>query len=221
MVDLKKQAEKIDPRDPEAIEKAGFGDPNEKFNPESEMAEVAADAAMVEEINKKEGISNEPAAAPSPSKEKAKEAGSQRPAPAKTEEEPVEELSEDPAERLRQVGEMIQEQYGESAPGPSALMQWKQAHNDIFVFPIGERTFVYRYLKRAEWNKIQSDESLQRLSETQIDDYLFDRCVLWPQISPQEKASLPAGLIPAIVEQIRINSMFVPPERMAQFTIKL
>lgn len=224
MVDFDRPAEKINPQDPEAIKKAGFGNPGKKFNPEEEMAEVAADAALVEELNKKEKISNEPAAAPPPSK-KAKKTAAKQSAPAETkeetDEEPVEELSDDPTERLTQVGKMIQEQYGESAPGPRELMQWKQAHNDIFVFPVGERTFIYRYLKRAEWNKIQADESLQQLSDVQIDDYLFDRCVLWPQISPQEKASLPAGLISAVVEQIRINSMFIPPERMAQFTIKL
>lgn len=231
MPNFKKPAEKINPYDPEAIKNAGFGNPEVKFNPEAEMAEVAEDAKIVETINETHGISGGPAS--SPEKGKKKPAASKSPAkkppvekkevkePEEDASEDDEELSEDPMERLKQVGRMIQEEYGDTAPGPDQLLRWKQQSGDIFVLPLGERTFIYRYLKRAEWNKIQSDESLQRLTEMQLDDYLFDRCVLWPSLSVEQKASLPAGLIGAVCEQIRINSVFVPPERLAQFTIKL
>jgi len=233
MPDFSKPAEKINPQDPEALKKAGFGNPEAKFNPEAEMAEVAADAAIVEAVNQAHEVSEKPVSSPNKKKArkknlKTKKAPVQDPPEKHEDEEPKDEveeneegLSDDPAERLKQVGKMIQEEYGGNAPGPEQLFQWKQQSGDIFVLPLGERTFVYRYLKRAEWNKIQADESMQRMTELQLDDYLFDRCVLWPRLSVQEKAFLPAGLIGAVCEQIRINSVFVPPERLAQFTIKL
>lgn len=228
MPDFKKPAEKIDPRDPEAVKKAGFGNPSEKFDPESEMAEVAADAAQVEAINESQEIPGGPVTAPHPKKKSPKRGAAKKPA-AKEQPPPQEEqedsspteLSDDPTKRLKQVAAILQEEYGEGTPSSDDLMKWKQMHGDIFVLPVGERTFIYRYLKRAEWNKIQADESLQSLTEMQVDDYLFDRCVLWPSIDTRGKAYLPAGLIGAICEQIRINSMFIPPERLAQFTTKL
>lgn len=234
MPDFKKPAEKIDPRDKEALKNAGFGNPDEKFDPETEMAEVAADAAIVESVNETEGISPEPVTGGPSNKKTNKKGVAKEPQP-KAKEQPQQEeaeeqeppqapeveLSEDPAERLRQVSEMLREEYGEDAPSLDDLVKWKQSHGDIFVLPLGERTFIYRYLKRAEWNKIQADESLQNLTDMQIDDYMFDRCVLWPSVGAVQKAVLPAGLIGAICEQIRINSMFIPPERLAQFTMKL
>lgn len=129
-------------------------------------------------------------------------------------------LSEDPIQRLQQVAELLKEQHHD-APSKEKLAEWKQNHGDIFILPVGEKTYIYRYLKRIEWIKMQTEEQFASMNTLQTEEYVFDKCILWPQIPALQKASLPAGLISTLSEQIRINSMFLNPEALAQMTIKL
>lgn len=141
----------------------------------------------------------------------------------KQEEETEEEqfmLSEDPVERLGQVAKLLSDQHPD-APSKEELIKWKQNHGDIFILPVGEDTYIYRYLKRIEWIKMQTEEQFASMNTLQVEEYVFDKCILWPNIPPLKKASLPAGLISTLSEQIRLNSMFLNPEALAQRTIKL
>lgn len=148
----------------------------------------------------------------------------EQPQEAQQAEEPQEEeqftLSDDPAERLKQVAELLKEQHPD-APSGQQLAQWKQQHGEVFILPVGEKTYIYRYLKRIEWTKMQTDEQFAGMNPIQTEEYVFDRCVLWPTVAPLEKATLPAGLISTLTDQIRLNSMFLNPEALAQMTIKL
>lgn len=129
-------------------------------------------------------------------------------------------LSDDPAERLAQVADFLAERY-EDAPTAVQLTQWKAQHNDIFVITIAEKTYIYRYLKRLEWMRMQTEEQFIKMSPMETEEYVFDKCLLYPHISPLDKPKLPAGLISTLSDQIRLNSMFLNPEALAQMTIKL
>lgn len=130
------------------------------------------------------------------------------------------QLSEEPLERANQLSELLARDH-DNAPTANQLMQWKQLHKGIFLLPMGDDTYIYRYLKRIEWNKIQTDEKFQKMTKDEVEEYIFDKCVLWPSIGVLEKPSLPSGLIPTINEQIRINSLFLNSDLLAQMTIKL
>ena len=234
--------QKINVHDPAALAAAGFGNPGQQFNPEEELAASQMDASLVEGFNKGNKVNPEvPASAPVKGKKAGKTMPKKKAAPkpepvAVVEEEETEEeeiinedeegeedvldLSEDPVERLNQVSKALAE-LDPSAPSPDQLGDWKQTHGDVFILYLYDKAFVYRYLKRAEWIKMNLDESFQNMRQDQIEDYIFDRCILWPTFSVIEKNKLPAGTIPALSEQIRINSMFVDPNRLSQLTVKL
>jgi hypothetical protein len=55
----------------------------------------------------------------------------------------------------------------------------------------------------------------------QREDYIFSKCVLWPQLGPEHMAALPAGCVSSIVTQIEQQSMFIDPRELANLTIKL
>lgn len=226
--------QKMNVHDPAAIAAAGFGDPGQQFSVSSaEMEAVEQDAALIAGFNQQ-------AQAPKAPVTKPRAVQARRPVPPKPaptpapvqEEEPQEEiqeeendgvgleLSDNPAERLKQVSAALKE-IDPNAPVPEQLAQWKQVHGDIFILYMFDKAFVYRYLKRAEWIKMNLDESFQNMRQDQIEDYIFDRCVLWPTFGVAEKARLPAGTVPSLSEQIRMNSMFVDPARLSQFTVKL
>lgn len=223
--------QKMNVHDPAAIAAAGFGDPGQQFSvSDAEMEAVAQDAAMVAGFNQQNQAPKapvtkprtttrvKPKAEPKPEPEQVVE---EAPVPDEEEEEGAGlELSNDPAERLKQVSAALKE-LDANAPTPEKLAQWKQVHGDIFILYMFDKAFVYRYLKRAEWVKMNLDESFQNMRQDQIEDYIFDRCVLWPTFGVAEKAKLPAGTVPSLSEQIRINSMFVDPARLSQFTVKL
>jgi hypothetical protein len=224
-------------RDPAAIAAAGFGDPNQTFNPEEELADVEMDATIVSGFNRQNNVDpkvpvtaqkgkKEPrvvapkAHAPMPQPTQSPQPEPPKEAEASKEPDEGLELSDDPAERLKQVSAALKE-INPQAPTPEQLANWKNMHGDIFVLYLFDQAFVYRYLKRAEWIKMNLDESFQNMRQDQIEEYIFDRCVLWPSFSVIEKAKLPAGTIPSISEQIRMNSMFVDPNRLSQLTVKL
>lgn len=141
---------------------------------------------------------------------------------AKPEQEEEEEatLPEDPVERLKFVAKLMAAQYPD-APTANHLATWKQQHGEVFVTPIDERSFVYRYLKRQEWAQMLADEGFQSMNNFQEEEYIFEKCVLWPKHSPQQKAIQPAGDVSTIAKTIRLSSGFLNPEALLQFTIKL
>lgn len=146
-------------------------------------------------------------------------------APVEPIEQPIEqssilELSNDPQERARQLAEAMKE-IDPHAPPADMLLQWKQKHGDIFVLPYDDKTYVYRALKRQEWAQMNMDEAFQKLTPLQTEEYIVDKCILYPKPNPLAKGVLPAGLYTSLSEQIRIHSMFLNPEALVMRTIKL
>jgi hypothetical protein len=55
----------------------------------------------------------------------------------------------------------------------------------------------------------------------QIDDIMVEKCLLFPRLSPERKAFLPAGAPSMLAEQIRLQSQFLDPVQVANITVKL
>lgn len=137
--------------------------------------------------------------------------------------EPQEEppaLSEDPEERCRQISEALG-QISSSAPAPEQLMSWKAMHGDIFLLNIGDRAFIYRYIKRQEWVQINANPQFEQMTELQTEEMVFNKCLLWPQMDVVQMAQLPANAMGMVVQQIRIQSLFLDPTYVATLTLKI
>jgi hypothetical protein len=137
--------------------------------------------------------------------------------------EPQEEaqgLSDDPAERCQQISQALS-QLSPNPPSAEQLLTWKRMHGDIFLVNVGERAFVFRYLKRQEWIQINANPQLEQMTDLQTEEMVFNKCVLWPQMDIVQTASLPANAIGMVVQQIRIQSLFLDPGYVATLTLKI
>jgi len=130
------------------------------------------------------------------------------------------QLSDDPEVRANQIAALLKKIHP-NPPNAEMLKSWKQLHGDIFLLNVEGHVFLYRYLKRQEWVQLNSDPATDKLSEHQAEEKLFDRCTLWPQFDQVSKAGMPAGAIPMIVAQVKLQSFFLDPAYVAQLTIKL
>ncbi len=136
------------------------------------------------------------------------------------EESAGEELSDDPEKRLEQISTALKKM-NPNAPHADILRSWKQMHGEIFITNIDDYVFIYRYLKRQEHIQLQASPRINEMLEHQVEEMLFDKCILWPQMDALRKAGLPAGAMNAIVAQIKMRSMFLDPGYVAQMTFKL
>lgn len=131
-------------------------------------------------------------------------------------------LSEDPEVRAQQVVEFLAKlNPGIPVPNVNMIKSWRQMHGDIFMLNVADRQFIYRYLKRQEWIQINANPKMGELTEMQIEEDLFNRCVLWPQMDVTQKAGLPAGAVSMVVQQVRLQSLFLDPAYVSQLTIKI
>lgn len=133
---------------------------------------------------------------------------------------PPVELSDDPEKRFDELHRFLKT-FRDNAPSVGTLKEWKNTHGRVFVLNIDDYIFVYRFLKRQEWRQINAQGAMEGLREDEVEDDMFNRCVLWPRFEIEERALLPAGAISMIVGQIQIQSLFLDPALVAQHTIKL
>ena len=200
-----------------------------KQNPESVYGsmkpfKVSADEAVLQEVgivskekNNETPPQDKPEAAPAaPSNDPTPQATPEAPAP----EKPTEGLSDDPVVRMKQVEEELAKIHP-NPPSAEVLMQWKQGYGDVFVVNIDDKAFIFRYLKRREWIQFNAAPNIESMQEHQIEEMWFERCVLWPQMTIEEKASLPAGVISMVATQIKLHSMFLDPGYVMTQTFKL
>jgi hypothetical protein len=143
------------------------------------------------------------------------------PDPSPQEEQQEEEgLSEDPDKRAQQVAEFLASKYP-GAPNTDTLKEWRRIHGGAFMLQIADRIFIYRYLKRQEWIQLNANPKAAELSEDDVENEIFNRCVLWPKYNQIQKAGMPAGGISMVVQQIRLQSLFLDPAYVATLTVKI
>jgi hypothetical protein len=140
--------------------------------------------------------------------------------------EPEEEQQREPTpeEKMEFVAQQIALRFPgvQNLPDVNRFKTWKQTHGGVFFLDLGGTDmFIYRYLKRVEYMGMTADPGWQKLSKDEREERIVDKCLLWPFISPEQKAIIPAGKIELIAEQISIHSMFIDPAQVAAITIKL
>jgi hypothetical protein len=105
------------------------------------------------------------------------------------------------------------------------IERWKEAFGKVYAtrFDEGEN-FIYRYLAYPEYKKIRSD--LEKINNPQkaatlFDEMIVEKCLLYPKYTPELKATLKAGTISTLAEQIRVASNFLPDAVMYELINKL
>ena len=127
---------------------------------------------------------------------------------------------EDPAERFEWTVQKMNQTFPNS-PSKQQMLQWKQMHKDLFVCNFNQNVFVYRFLKRIEWSQAQATVRFDQMNKLQTEEWFFDKCLLFPASTVEFKANLPAGLISMLAEQIQMQSGFMNPEYLSDFTVKI
>lgn len=106
------------------------------------------------------------------------------------------------------------------APEIAQLKLWKQMHGSIFISDFGDSIYIYRYLKRIEYKElINSDWA--KLDQFTQQEKIAERCLLWPMLTVERKATIPANLLGTIAEQVNFQSMFLDPAVVASQTMKI
>jgi hypothetical protein len=131
-----------------------------------------------------------------------------------------EHIPEDPQERLEWAVRKMNQNFPNS-PNLATMSSWKRMHGDIFIFNFNDKLFVYRYLKRIEWNQAQATVAFDKMTTSQQEEWFLDKCLLYPTPTLEFKLNLPAGIVGALCKQIEIQSGFLSPEYLAQFTLKV
>jgi hypothetical protein len=195
---------------------SAYGDPNVKFDPIAEMQLLqqanVTDSSFLEASMqdwKEQGI---PIPEPTTVVEEDK-------IPAEDEAE-EEMMPSDPVEKLKWVALKLRE-VDPKSPDAQTLYNWKQMHGNIFVLQVGEDVYIYRYIKRQEWAQMMANPAMAKMRPEQVEDIIVEKCLLWPRLSPEKKAAMPAGAVGMLSEQIRIQSQFLDPMQVANITVKL
>jgi hypothetical protein len=211
-----------------------YGDPNMQFDPLVEMevlrqANVTDQSFLEASMNqwKQEGIEipEAPVARPMDPRPKMQPRPPVQPEPQLEEEEEAFEEEEEvmptnPIEKMKWVAEKLKE-VNPNAPGASELMSWKQMHGNVFVLQLGEDIYIYRYIKRQEWSQMMANPAVQKMRPEQVEDMIVEKCLMFPKLTPERKAFLPAGAVGMLAEQIRLQSQFLDPMQVANITVKL
>lgn len=132
------------------------------------------------------------------------------------------DFSTNPIQRLEEMLAFFQKMLPDAAlPDKGTLALWKTTHMDVFFVPLNGKLYIYRYIKRQEWNQLQVDASWQNADVNQRKEMIYNRCLLWPQLLPQEAAAEPAGIQDTLVAQIEAQSGWLDAYELASTTFKL
>jgi hypothetical protein len=133
-------------------------------------------------------------------------------------------IEEDTGKKLEALQQMLSE-ISDNPPSMQDLAMWKNVHGDLFVLQLDvDQMYIYRYIKHQEWKQLLAEgnkNNINSLTEQQVEERLFDMCVLWPKVDHLSIAGVPAGLIRTVVEQVKIRSCFLDPAQVVQFTTKI
>lgn len=141
------------------------------------------------------------------------------------EEEEKEEKKEDkkpltPEEKAQELVKFVKSITGHDIP-LQTILQWKQMHGDIFMLHLGERVFLFRYLKRQEMLQMKANPKYEELSEDQREEDIYHRCLLYPRVDGLCESADAAGIMGLIANQVKLQSLFLDEMYVAQMVIKI
>lgn len=97
------------------------------------------------------------------------------------------------------------------------LEELKQTYGDcpLFLYPTPDKRhdFVFRAISHQLHMRIRKMESEAKekgleLPKTEVDSLIFDECVVWPVLTPEEMDAIPVGLMSNIPKAIQEKSGF-------------
>jgi hypothetical protein len=114
----------------------------------------------------------------------------------------------------------------DSIGGPSRgqIESWKAQFGGVHLLPLNDDTvFIYRSLKRSEWNvlKAQFMSAGEAMTEDQKKEQIVAKCLLWPAIHGTEYALTEAGLVDTLYEAISVSSYFLSPQMIMNMVMRL
>jgi hypothetical protein len=127
---------------------------------------------------------------------------------------------EDPKERFEWTIQRMKESFTH-CPSREQMLAWRQQHGELFVCDYQGKLFVYRYVKRIEWSQAQKMNNFAEMDQFQREDFFVDKCILYPKMTIEQKANMPAGLVTMLAEQIQMQSGFMNAEYLSNFTMKI
>lgn len=109
-----------------------------------------------------------------------------------------------------------------NCPTVEQLKQWKAIHGGLFFLNIDEdNIYLYRYLKKVEYQQMLADEQYNSLDPLKKAVFLVRKCVLFPPVDNAAFNAKPAGTSEMLAQQIELRSLFLDASAVAQMTIKL
>jgi hypothetical protein len=98
------------------------------------------------------------------------------------------------------------------APPAKQIEDWKAQYGKVYTLHLDrEEIYVWRYLNRAEWQALKTNEELVR-NEDKFQEYVVQRACLWPRLDAISLASSRAGLVNTLFSVILQGSYFMSPE---------
>lgn len=85
------------------------------------------------------------------------------------------------------------------------INEWKSKYGEIYKVTLGDKSYVYRPLKRIEYKGIIANPDANRsFSEEQI----VQKCLIYPSIDPAALSAEKAGTISTLTDLIMVASNF-------------
>lgn len=93
---------------------------------------------------------------------------------------------------------------------PEAIVQWKAQFGDLESVHICKRLYIYRGLFRGEYLEVAG----KQVDEHKAEHIIAGKGLLWPKISMEDWATMPAGLPTYLAKLISTLSGFEPSDQM-------
>lgn len=107
----------------------------------------------------------------------------------------------------------------------STVNDWKSMYGKIFatIIDIEDEVYIYRPLSRIEWRKIDKDVSESKMQNKAelIDEMIVAKCMLYPPITEEWRATVSAGTYGLISSQIQLMSNFLPQSAVIELIRKI
>lgn len=116
----------------------------------------------------------------------------------------------------------------DGAPNEQQIAMLKKKYQDVFLMGLGEGdVYVFTFLRRSQWEKVQEYVELQVANGNQTDpekiarQKVIQECVLWPKLTIEFFHNSRAGTIDSLYNSIMLHSYFLTPQQATMLTTQL
>ena len=123
-------------------------------------------------------------------------------------------------EKLQKLSNFVKDITGHEIP-VNLLKSWKSIHGSIHMLHLGERVFLFRYLKRQEMLQMKANPQYEEMTEDKRDEEIYHKCLLYPKLDTISESGDAAGVMSLIANQVKLNSLFLDEMYVAQMVVKI